>query len=123
MKTMKPISSAEYVEAWEQADAAKSRMLGWFKDYDVLICPVGGTPATPIDRVAPAPSGTPNWSYTGVFNSTGWPVTVVRCGTSTDGKNLPIGVQVVAAPWRDDITIAVAAALEAQSGGWQRPPI
>ena len=122
MKTMVPLSSAEYVEAWEQADAAKSKMLGWFKNYDVLICPVGGTPATVIDRVAPAP-GAPNWSYTGVFNSTGWPATVVRCGTSTDGKNLPIGVQVVAAPWRDDITIAVAAALEAQSGGWQRPPI
>ena len=29
MKTMKPISSAEYVEAWEDADTAKSRMRGF----------------------------------------------------------------------------------------------
>jgi amidase len=121
MKTMTPISSAEYVEAWEKADAAKSRMLGWFKNYDVLLCPVAGTPATTIDQAVPANWAA--WSYTGVFNSTGWPVTVVRCGTSTDGKNLPIGVQVVAAPWREDITIAVASVLEAQGGGWQRPPI
>ncbi len=123
MKTMKPISSAEYIEAWEQADAAKSRMLGWFKDYDVLICPVATSPAEIIDRPPGASFSTGAWFYMGAFNSTGWPATVVRCGTSSDGKNLPIGVQVVAAPWREDITIAVAAALEAQSGGWQRPPI
>lgn len=122
MAGMQPISSADYIEAWEQADAAKSRMLGWFEKYDVLLCPAGGTPATVIDRPF-TPRNAFNWSYTGAFNSTGWPVTVVRCGTSTDGKNLPIGVQVVAAPWREDITIAVAAALEASGGGWQRPPV
>ncbi|PTY07885.1 amidase [Opitutaceae bacterium EW11] len=122
MKTMTPISSAEYIEAWEMADLSKSRMLEWFKSYDVLLCPVAGKPAEVIDR----PPGTaPNpmaWSYTGAFNSTGWPVTVVRCGTSADGK-LPIGVQVAAAPWREDITIAVAAYLESRSGGWRKPPL
>lgn len=126
MKTMTPLSTVELVEAWEQADLSKSRMLEWFKNYDVLICPVAGKPAEIIDRppgsAPPGGSGSMTWSYTGVFNSTGWPVTVVRCGTSSDGK-LPIGVQVVAAPWREDITIAVASFLEAQSGGWQRPPI
>lgn len=125
MKTMTPISTAELVEAWEQADLAKSRMLEWFKHYDVLICPVSGKPAEPIDRQpgsTPPGGGGMGWSYTGVFNTTGWPVTVVRCGTSSDGK-LPIGVQVVAAPWREDITLAVASFLEAKSGGWQRPPL
>ena len=126
MKTTTPISTAELVEAWEQADLAKSRMLDWFKKYDVLICPVAGKAAEPIDRppgsVPPGGSGSMMWSYTGVFNSTGWPVTVVRCGTSSEG-NLPIGVQVVAAPWREDITISVASFLEAKGGGWQRPPI
>lgn len=124
MKTMTPISTAEYVEAWEHADLSKSRMLDWFKQYDVLICPVAARPAEAIDRApGSAPAAGSGWSYTGVFNTTGWPVTVVRCGTSSDGKNLPIGVQVVAAPWRDDITIAVASYLESKSGGWQRPPI
>jgi amidase len=121
MKTMTPISSAEYIEAWEQADLCKSRMLEWFAKYDVLLCPVAGKPAEVIDRSGPPPSPM-TWSYTGVFNSTGWPVTVVRCGSSADGK-LPIGIQIVAAPWREDITLAVAAYLETRSGGWQRPPI
>jgi len=123
MARLTQISAAEYIEAWEIQDANKVKMLEWFAKYDVLICPVAGKPAQLIETGydVPIPTG-PQWSYTGVFNSTGWPATVVRCGSSADGK-LPIGVQIVAAPWRDDITLAVAAVLEAQSGGWQRPPI
>jgi amidase len=123
MKTLQPLSTADVVAAWDKADDAKSRMLQWMQQYDVLLCPVAGKPAEVIDR---APDSTPRdalrWSYTGAFNSTGWPVVVVRCGTSADGK-LPIGVQVVAQPWREDICLAVARHLEGKSGGWQRPPI
>jgi amidase len=125
MKTLQPLSTADLVEAWAEADEAKSRMLGWMtSSYDVLICPVGGKPAELIDRPpgsAPPPAAM-TWSYTGAFNSTGWPVVVVRCGSSADGK-LPIGVQVVAAPWREDICLAVAGYLESKSGGWKKPPV
>lgn len=123
MKTMTPLSAAETVEAWEQADLCKSRMLDWFKSYDVLLCPVSGKPAEVIDRATqPAGGGAAGFSYMGTFNSTGWPVVVVRCGSSADGK-LPIGVQVVAAPWREDICLAVAGYLETRSGGFKKPPI
>jgi amidase len=44
---------------------------------------------------------------------------VVRCGTSADG--LPIGVQVVARPWREDVALAAAHYLEVMFGGWERP--
>jgi amidase len=121
------LSSAEMIEAWESQDDAKSRMLAWMKSYDVFLCPVAGKPAQPIDADPNAPGAgrggaDGGWPYTGVFNCTGWPVVVVRCGSSADGK-LPIGVQVVAAPWREDICLAVASYLETRSGGWQRPPI
>jgi amidase len=43
-------------------------------------------------------------------NLTGWPAAVVRCGTSKEG--LPIGVQIAANPWREDITLAIARVLE-----------
>ncbi|MFT4046293.1 MAG: amidase [Solimonas sp.] len=127
MEKAKPLSSAELIQAWEEHDEAKSEMLDWMKDYDVFLCPVAGKPAQPIDQeadpAAAAGGGAGNgWPYTGIFNSTGWPVVVVRCGSSADGK-LPIGVQVIAAPWREDICLAVAAYLEGQSGGWKRPPI
>jgi amidase len=46
---------------------------------------------------------------------------VVRCGTTPEG--LPIGVQVVALPWREDVALAVAQHLEAVFGGWRRPPL
>jgi len=42
----------------------------------------------------------------------------VRGGTSPEGS--PIGVQVVARPWREDIALAVAQHLETVLGGWQR---
>ncbi len=127
MKTMTPISTAEYAEAWEKHDEAKSGMLAWMKAYDVFLCPTSGKPAQPIDAEAGAAGGGfgapgSGWPYTGVFNTTGWPVVVVRCGSSADGK-LPIGIQVVAPPWREDICLAVAAALETKSGGWKMPPI
>jgi amidase len=127
MANAKPLSSAEMIEAWEMQDDAKSRMLDWMKAYDVFICPTGNKPAQPIDQEGGGGGGGGGgagggWPYTGVFNCTGWPVVVVRCGSSADGK-LPIGLQVVAAPWREDLCIAVASYLESQSGGWKRPPI
>jgi amidase len=124
MATLTPISTAEYVEAWEKQDEGKSLMLDWMKSYDVFLCPVAGKPAQPIDAEPGTGFGGPGggWQYTGSFNSTGWPATVVRCGSSADGK-LPIGVQVICAPWREDISLAVASYLESKSGGWQKPPI
>jgi amidase len=124
MANAKPLSSAEMIEAWEAQDEAKSRMLDWMKNYDVFICPTQGKPAQPIDGTGGGGGGGAGggWPYTGIFNSNGWPVVVVRCGSSADGK-LPIGLQVIAAPWREDICIAVAAYLESQSGGWKKPPI
>lgn len=124
MAGLTPISSAAYIQAWEQQDLAKARMLRWMESYDVLLCPVAGKAAQPIDAGPGAGWGGPGsgWQYTGVFNSTGWPAVVVRCGTAADG-NLPIGVQVITKPWREDIALAVAAYLEGKSGGWRQPSL
>ncbi|MCH7786658.1 MAG: amidase, partial [Chloroflexi bacterium] len=61
------------------------------------------------------------FTYSGAYNVTGWPGAVVRGGTSPEG--LPIGVQVVARPWREDVALALAQQLETALGGWQRPPL
>jgi amidase len=126
LKQPAPLTTAEMIKAWEEHDLAKSQMLAWMKSYDVFITPVNARYAQPIDQEADGGGGGgapgSGWPYTGIFNSTGWPVVVVRCGSSADGK-LPIGVQVIAKPWREDLCLAVAAYLETKSGGWQKPPI
>lgn len=118
----KPISASEFAAAAEAADEAKSRLLTWFSKYDVLICPVSESAATPIDWDPAIVTSGRMLTDVGVFNSTGWPVAVVRCGSSAD-ERLPIGVQIVAAPWREDIALAVARHLEGRSGGWRPAPI
>jgi amidase len=58
-------------------------------------------------------------SFTTPASLTGWPAATVRAGTSPEG--LPIGVQLVARPWRDDVALAAALAVERALGGY-RPP-
>jgi amidase len=94
-------------------DAFRSAMLAFGEAFDVILSPVFGTPAPPHGEV---PNDT---SYTTPHNLSGWPAATVRCGTSWDG--LPIGVQVIAHPWRDAVALAVAAALEGALGGYVIP--
>jgi amidase len=54
------------------------------------------------------------------FNLTGWPTVVVRAGTSSEG--LPIGVQVVAPLWREDVALALARQIEAAHDASRQPP-
>lgn len=96
----------------------RSALTIFFQPYDVILCPVNAQPALPHggaqgSRIRPA------FSYTIVFNLTGWPGGVVRVGTSPEG--LPIGVQIVTQPWREDVVLAVAAFLETALRGWQAP--
>ena len=116
----RPLSTAEFGGLLFQLDMFRSAMLSFMKDYDAILCP-------PCARVAMPHGPTFDdenqlaFSYTMTYNLTGWPGAVVRCGTSAEG--LPIGVQIVARPWREDVALAVAAHLEAALGGYQRPPI
>ncbi len=115
----KPLS-AEAREALHQRwDALRSTMLSWFKSWDAILCPVNAAPALPHgESMGP---GITRFSYTMTYNLVGWPAAVVRGGTSPEG--LPIGVQVVTRPWREDVALAVAKQLEGTLGGFRAPPI
>ena len=64
----------------------------------------------------------PTVRYAGIVaNLTGNPAMSVPLWWNDDG--LPIGVQLVAPPWREDIALAGARIVEAASGGWQSPGI
>lgn len=57
--------------------------------------------------------------YTVIFNLLGFPSTHVPLGR--DGNGLPIGFQVIAAPYQDRLCLCIAAELEAAFGGWVQP--
>ena len=114
------VSVGEYTAALEKVDAYRSAMLGFMENYDVIVCPVSAFAALPHGE-SMTDENRSGINYTATYNITGWPSTVVRGGTSPDG--LPIGVQVVARPWREDVSLAVAQYLEGALGGWQNPPI
>ncbi|MEL4304693.1 amidase [Methanococcoides sp. LMO-2] len=111
-------SSADFSELLIQLDRFRSKMLSFMENYDVMICPVCASPAMPHGTTFENFSA---FSYTMTYNLTGWPGAVVRAGTSPEG--LPIGVQVVARPWREDVALAVAQYIEKAMGGWQPPQL
>ena len=101
----------------DEIDLLRTEMLTFMDEYDAIVCPVSGFPA-PLHEDA---QSTTKGGYTHVYNMTGWPAVVVRVGTSPEG--LPIGVQVIARPWREDVALALASVVEQATGGWQAPPI
>ncbi|XP_076831427.1 fatty-acid amide hydrolase 2-A isoform X2 [Brachyhypopomus gauderio] len=60
-----------------------------------------------------------NFSYTGIFNILGLPVTQCPLGLSVEG--LPLGVQLVAGRLQDRLPLATALYLEQAFGGWREP--
>ena len=113
-----PISAAEYTALLEQMDAFRSRMLSFMENYDAILCPVRPWPALPHGETLTSEASPADY-YTSAYNTTGWPGAVVRVGTSTEG--LPISVQVMCRPWREDVAVALAAVLESALGGYVRP--
>ena len=90
-------------------------MLAFMERYDLLLCPAAPGPAQRREDV----KGAEPFIYTLPFSLTGQPVAVVRAGASPEG--LPIGVQLVARMWRDDVALALAKHVESALGGWQPP--
>src|SRR5205085_10682360 len=115
-----PLSTNELLDLMSRWDVFRSMMLTFLENYDVIICPVAAFPAmehgTTLDKDKASA-----FSYAMTYNLTGWPGVVVRGGTSPEG--LPIGVQVVARPFREDVALAVARHLETILGGWRPSPL
>jgi amidase len=106
------LTGAEMGRLMHDWDEFRTTMLGFVERYDLILCPVADAPAVPQGVEG-------NGSYCLPSSLTGYPGAVVRAGTSPEG--LPIGVQLVARPWREDVVLAAAERIEMTLGGW-RPP-
>ncbi len=121
-----PLDGREWLNTLLGRDALRERLLRQMETFPILICPACAIPAFR--------HGEREWmvqgrkveylkamSYSQWFNLLGNPAAVVPVGRSLEG--LPIGVQIVGRPWEDEAVLAVAAKLEAVSGGFRRPPM
>ncbi len=109
---------AGFAQIWRDLDEFRGQMRDFLRDFDVILSPVAAFPALP-HGTSIEDAIFPGFSYTMTHNLTGWPAAVVRCGETAGG--LPIGVQIAAAPMREDIVLAVARILEQRFGGWVMP--
>jgi amidase len=114
------------LDTWIMRDVVRMQVFSQMREFPILLCPVASIPAFRHGERSWNIDGQTveyldAWSYTEWFNLLGTPAVAVPFGRSNEG--LPIGVQIVARPWEEELVLAVAAELEAQRGAWQAPDI
>jgi aspartyl-tRNA(Asn)/glutamyl-tRNA(Gln) amidotransferase subunit A len=107
------LSAVEYLDAQTLRADLAAGLLEVFADHDVLAMPTVPAVAPPLADFARhlmllSRNAIP-WSLTG------FPALSVPCGWS---GGLPVGMQLVAAPWREDMIVAVGCAVERCRTGW-----
>ncbi len=117
------LTATELLSAWAELDLLRGKMLEEMRAFPVLLCPAAAIPAFRHDERAWTIDGeTVEYldavRYTQWFNSLGAPAAVVPVGVSPEG--LPIGVQIAARPFADEVALGVAAVVDAAFG--YRPP-
>jgi aspartyl-tRNA(Asn)/glutamyl-tRNA(Gln) amidotransferase subunit A len=118
---------AAYLDAIAARTAIGERMKRFHLDWDLLATPTLAVPAFPVGRDAPeAPAGAEDdwtwWTpFTFPFNLTQQPALSVPCGFTADG--LPVGLQLVAPPHREDLALRAAHAFQQATDHLRRPPV
>lgn len=114
-----PLTAGELLFAWAESDIIRGKLLEEMSDYRVLLCPVCSVPAFR--------HGDRQWKidgrevdyldamrYTQWFNTLGAPAVVVPVGRSPEG--LPIGIQIAARPFEDEIALGIAEVVDREFG-------
>jgi amidase len=105
------LASRDWNRAWV------ARTLEWFADFDLLLTPTVCEPAARLADLDPhryeplelLDKMVPHMAFTEPWNATGQPALSLPLARTDDG--LPVGVQLVAAPGREDWLLGVAAEL------------
>jgi len=119
------ITAEEYVSSRKHLQDWARRTVQWWtpdnggEGFDLLLCPTLGGPPPKIGELSSAGGGKllrGLLAFTSQFNITGQPAISLPLHWSADG--LPMGVQLVAAPFREDVLVRVASQLE-ESMPWR----
>jgi amidase len=131
--------SARGVDSWSfaeglQATERLSRRIveSFVAGFDLLVTPTMACLPPPVGAWRAGTDSEPMMAllncyplavFTSIFNVTGLPAISVPLHHDA-GTGLPVGVQIVAAPWREDLLLQVARGLELTTPwGGRRPPV
>jgi aspartyl-tRNA(Asn)/glutamyl-tRNA(Gln) amidotransferase subunit A len=117
----------QVLSARRDLDASRRAIREIFEDVDILLAPTVPTPPPAIADLKAHPQNLRPVELlllrnTRPFNVWGIPAISIPCGFTKD--NLPIGLQLAAAPWREDLLLQAAYVYE-QATEWRSrtPPI
>lgn len=127
------VNSWDYVERVQASQHLSRRIVEAFvARFDVLVTPtmaclpplIGAWRAgTDVDPLMALVNSYPMAVFTSIFNVTGQPAISVPVAHD-NATGLPVGVQLVAAPWREDLLLQLARSLEmAVEWSARRPPV
>jgi aspartyl-tRNA(Asn)/glutamyl-tRNA(Gln) amidotransferase subunit A len=114
------LSAAGYVLARRTQSGIRRQLEQLFGDYDLLMLPATPSAAPLIEGGDAVEFARRLTRFTSPFNLTGFPAIAVPCGFTRMG--LPIGLQLVAAPWCEARLLQAARAYEREVDWGSRHP-
>jgi Asp-tRNA(Asn)/Glu-tRNA(Gln) amidotransferase A subunit family amidase len=119
-----PLTAERLLHTLLERDELRLRLLQRMEALPILLAPVCTSPAFRHEDVGWGPAHAGDYlrsmTYCQHYNLLGNPAVVVPVGHSVEG--LPIGVQIIGRPYREDEVLAVAAELQERFGLRQPPP-
>jgi Asp-tRNA(Asn)/Glu-tRNA(Gln) amidotransferase A subunit family amidase len=119
-----PLTGERLLHTLLERDQVRLQLLAQMEGFPILLSPVCSIPAFRHEDAGWGPRHAADYlrtmTYCQHYNILGNPGAVVPVGKSAEG--LPIGVQIVGRPYKEEEVLAVAAILDKQFG-WKQPPI
>jgi amidase len=122
-RAVPPLTATVLLDAWAEVDLLRAKTLAEMSEFPVLLCPVASIPAFRHgERTWVVEGRAVDYldavRHTQWFNTLAAPAAVVPVGRANNGagSGLPIGVQIAARPFQDEIALGVAAVVDAAFG-------
>lgn len=110
----------DYVQARRNQAVLRRQFESFLGDYDLLLMPTTVVPAPMIEGPDALEQARLLTRFTAPFNSTGLPALSIPCGFTSTG--LPVGLQLIARPWREASLLQAAYAYECATQWYKQVP-
>lgn len=118
----KPLTGERLMNTLLERDEVRRHVLLQMEEFPILLSPVCSIPAFRHEEAGWGPQHPADYlrtmSYSQHYNLLGNPAAVVPVGLSPEG--MPIGVQVIGRPFKEEEVLAVAEIIDEQFG-WKKP--